>query len=85
MLAHHCWHRNATPTADLNIQDNEGNTPLHYAVENNAVDTLSCLLKAGANTSILNNDQNGPIHLAVQLNRIEILEVTHAVAGKREQ
>lgn len=60
---------------DLNVQDNEGNTALHYAVENNAVDALSCLLKAGANMSILNGDQNGPIHLAVQLNCIKILQV----------
>ena len=59
----------------LDLQDNDGNTPLHYAVENNAVDALSCLLQSGANSSIVNNDQNGPIHLATQLNKVQILQV----------
>lgn len=62
-------------SVDLDVQDNDGNTPLHYAVESSAIDALSCLLQCGANCSIVNNEQNGPIHLATQMNKVEILEV----------
>lgn len=61
---------------DPNVQDCTGNTALHHAVENNALEALACLLSRGANSSILNNEMFGPIHMATQLNKIGILEVS---------
>lgn len=60
---------------DLDACDSSGNTALHYAVENNCLESLSMLLASGANSSITNKDQIGPIHLATQLDRVSILEV----------
>lgn len=68
------YHFSVISIPDMNVQDSLGNTALHYAVENNALQALACLLGRGANSSIINNEQFGPIHLATQLNRIEILE-----------
>lgn len=58
------------------MQDFNGNTALHYAVENSAKEAMVALLHSGADSSILNKDQLGPIHIATQLNRVEILEVS---------
>ncbi len=63
---------------DINAQDENGDTALHYAVKNDAVESLSCLLKNNANVSILNNDMNGPIHTAVILNKVNILEARNS-------
>ena len=61
--------------ADINAQDHNGDTALHFAVMNNAVDCLSYLIESGANSSILNNEMNGPIHVAIIMNQVDILKV----------
>src|SRR3989338_9579901 len=38
--------------AYINEQDNEGNTPLHYAVERGQVETIQCMMRHGAYFSI---------------------------------
>lgn len=58
---------------DLNVQDVNGDTPLHIAVVSDAIECLSLLIERGANMSILNHEMNGPIHVAVILNKVDIL------------
>ena len=41
----------------VNIQDNQGMTPLHYAVLIEDVDTITALIDSGADIEI--NDKNG--------------------------
>ncbi|QRM13767.1 ankyrin repeat family protein [Fowlpox virus] len=40
---------------DVNAKDNEGNTPMHLAVQKNLVGIVKILLDKGADTSIINN------------------------------
>ena len=51
---------------DLNDQDREGNTPLHYAVQietPDARDLVGVLLEQGADPNICNERNQGPLHL----------------------
>jgi len=50
----------------LNIQDEEGNTPLHYAAENNSVSTVNLLLLGGASPTIRNKNNEMPFDIAAQ-------------------
>jgi len=49
---------------DLNIQDRDGNTPLHYAVDHDAVDIVRDLLDLGAEINIANSYRETPLHSA---------------------
>nr|WCB87117.1 CPPV306 ankyrin repeat protein [Cooks petrelpox virus] len=40
---------------DVNAKDNDGNTPIHLAVQEKLVDIVKILLDKGADTSIINN------------------------------
>uniref|UniRef100_A0A8C1SMR2 Transient receptor potential cation channel, subfamily A, member 1b n=1 Tax=Cyprinus carpio TaxID=7962 RepID=A0A8C1SMR2_CYPCA len=48
-----------------NVQDEQGRTPLHWAVEQNQQQSCVLLLELGADPNILNNAMMGPLHLAV--------------------
>lgn len=52
--------------ADLNYQDSEGNTPLHYAVQletGDSFDLVTLFLECGANPNIRNVRDQIPLHL----------------------
>ncbi|XP_077302598.1 transient receptor potential cation channel subfamily A member 1-like isoform X1 [Arctopsyche grandis] len=57
----------------MNKQDSLGNTPLHLAVENDAIEAIRFLLEIPVDTSVLNEKKQAPIHLATELNRVETL------------
>uniref|UniRef100_A0A8C1IKI5 Transient receptor potential cation channel, subfamily A, member 1b n=1 Tax=Cyprinus carpio TaxID=7962 RepID=A0A8C1IKI5_CYPCA len=50
---------------ELNVQDEQGRTPLHWAVEQDQLHSCALLLELGADPNILNSAMMGPLHLAV--------------------
>uniref|UniRef100_A0A8C8IL85 Ion transport domain-containing protein n=1 Tax=Oncorhynchus tshawytscha TaxID=74940 RepID=A0A8C8IL85_ONCTS len=52
---------------ELNARDEEGNTPLHWAVQRTQRESCACLLDLGADSNILNLRLMSPLHLAVSL------------------
>ena len=57
--------------ADVNIQDEDGNTPLHYA---NTTEQMKLLLDAGANINQQNNQCGGtPLHWANTFEQLKFL------------
>jgi ankyrin repeat protein len=64
--------------ADLNYQDREGNTPLHYAVQiptAEACDIVGTFLEKGANPNISNERNQTPLHLLCHNTKLRELEV----------
>ncbi len=59
----------------MNIEDNNGWTPLHHAVRNNALNAIEFLLDNGVDDVRLNKQEEAPIHLAVIHNQLKALEV----------
>lgn len=52
--------------ADINFQDSEGNTPLHYACQleySDALELVNIFLNNGADPNILNERNQAPLHL----------------------
>ncbi|CAH2035066.1 unnamed protein product, partial [Iphiclides podalirius] len=60
---------------NLGARDNAGNTPLHLAVENEALDAIEFLLQQNVDTCALNEKSQGPIHLATELNKVTVLQL----------
>src|SRR5579871_205573 len=52
--------------ADINAQDDEGETPLMRAIENNQLETITALLANHADTNLVNSHGDTPLSLAVQ-------------------
>jgi transient receptor potential cation channel subfamily A protein 1 len=46
--------------------DDYGNTPLHWAAENNQVESVKFLLSQGANPNLRNSHMMAALHIAVQ-------------------
>jgi len=65
---------------DVNIQDEEGLSPLYFACINGNTDLMQKLLDHGANVNAINNAGNAPIHLAASKSA-KILETLLATEG----
>ena len=52
--------------ADLNYTDENGDTALHLAVQNNNIEALELLLRQKTNYNQLNNNGNTPLDLALE-------------------
>ena len=61
--------------ADLNLEDNEGNTALHYALREYAESAARYLVKKGADYSRPNNDGETAMDIAVEKGFESVLEV----------
>lgn len=51
----------------LNLQDNEGNTSLHYAVKSGNLEAVKILLQAGADSKIKNKRNYTPLDFSQDL------------------
>ena len=60
---------------NINIQDEEGNTALHYACEYENVVLVKHLIRYGSNCYIKNNYNITPLNVAVDRNCINIVQV----------
>ena len=60
---------------DIDDVDDEGNTPLHWAVESGQAKIIDVLIGMGAKTNILNKLKMAPLHLACDINCVEAIEV----------
>ncbi len=59
---------------DLDIQDNDGNTALHYAARSGNELILQILLAHGADINAQNNDGNTVLHVAAQAGHTAIVQ-----------
>ena len=50
--------------ADVHAKDNEGKTPLHWAVEQDTSGTVEVLLNRGADVHAKDNEGKTPLHTA---------------------
>ena len=61
--------------ADVNIYNEKGHAPLHYAALEEKVDMVPLLLQAGAIVDIRNGDGWTPLHIAVARQNAEIVSL----------
>uniref|UniRef100_A0A672JFM9 Transient receptor potential cation channel, subfamily A, member 1b n=1 Tax=Salarias fasciatus TaxID=181472 RepID=A0A672JFM9_SALFA len=63
----------------LNSCDDQGNVPLHWAVERNKAESCRALLDLGANPNVLNLALLSPLHLAINLRHNGLLLLSYSV------
>jgi len=63
------------PNIDINIQDNEGNTPLIFACKYNNINIINILLEYNADIDIINKNGATALHVAVYYGNIEIIKL----------
>lgn len=69
-------HLFSCPLTELNSCDEQGNVPLHWAVERNKAESCRALMDLGANPNILNTALLSPLHLAVNRGHNDLVEVS---------
>lgn len=60
---------------NFDISDENGNTPLHWAVMNERKEIVALLMKHNVNTTAENNDGKTPLHYAIAKRNLEILKL----------
>ena len=70
--------------ADINIQDNEGNTGLHLAVYSSDSRMIKKLLIRGANKHLTNYNDNTAYEMAVNMNKGEMANILKTKSFKEE-
>ncbi len=63
----------------VNTQNKEGDTPLHMAIKNNALDKIRDLVEAGAKTNIRNKSGLDAMALAKKEDEPDIIEYLESV------
>ena len=65
--------RNEGIEINLDLQDADGNTGLHYASQNHELEIAECLMINGANPNLRNNENQTPFNLAISEIMLSIL------------
>lgn len=65
--------------ADVNAQDQCGNSPLHHAAHSGSINTICALLDGGADTNVVNDDAQIPIDVARKRHRPDVIALLSAV------
>ncbi len=71
--------------ADLNQQDEMGDTALHKAIKNGYDDAAKILIRAGAVLQLKNSDEQTPLDIATTLNRAEIRNTLSGIMSLSER
>ncbi|MBN8827658.1 MAG: ankyrin repeat domain-containing protein [Sphingobacteriia bacterium] len=69
----------------INLQDENGNSALHYAVLSKNTKIVKLLMDKGANLNLLNFEGYSPIHLAVEKSLFSILELLFCYSFDRNK
>ena len=59
----------------INIQDDEGLTPLHLAAKNGFLDVAEILIRHGANVNAIDNQKQTPLHKAAEDGQDEMCQL----------
>ncbi|MCH85462.1 ankyrin repeat domain-containing protein chloroplastic-like, partial [Trifolium medium] len=62
-------------SANPHVQDNDGATLMHYAVQTASVPTIKVLMLYNVDINLPDNDGWTPLHLAVQTQRNDIVKL----------
>lgn len=60
---------------DLNARDNNKNSALYYAVQNENVEMVNQLIKMGGDPNLQNENNNTCLHLAFKLKNVKIVKI----------
>jgi ankyrin repeat protein len=60
---------------DVNMQDAEGRTPLHFAAAHNNTKIMQALLDAGADPAKGDSKSNAPLHYATGYGRVDAVGI----------
>jgi len=60
---------------NINVQNGDGDTPLHLAVRKNHLEIIHFLIKKGADLNLANNIGKSPLHLAAGLGSLELTKI----------
>ena len=60
---------------DVNMQDAEKRTPLHYSAAHDHAHIMRFLLAEGANVELTDTKDNTPLHYAAGYGRVDIVEI----------
>uniref|UniRef100_A0AAY5KP19 Ion transport domain-containing protein n=1 Tax=Esox lucius TaxID=8010 RepID=A0AAY5KP19_ESOLU len=79
-LLHHAAGAGNSPVirfihSKLNVYDEEGHVPLHWAVERNQAESCRLLLELGTDPNVLNKALMSPLHLAVSHRHNHLVEL----------
>ncbi|MCG2589978.1 ankyrin repeat domain-containing protein [Rhodohalobacter sulfatireducens] len=61
--------------ADINAQNNKGNTALHYAISEGNEEMVKSLIKLGANVNEMNAHYNTPLTIAIINERNQVVDI----------
>lgn len=66
---------------DVNMQDAEGRTPLHYAAAHNHTRVAKALADAGADVALSDTKDNTPLHYATGYGRVDVVDILLAAGA----
>nr|ADD82932.1 transient receptor potential cation channel subfamily A member 1 [Corallus hortulanus] len=64
-----------SPPEALNVADNAGNTPLHWATKKQQIESVKLLLRKGANPNVANANMMTPFHWVVQYHFNDLVKI----------